>query len=166
MDFYEITVNGVTWEISDRTFMAEGADAFAYTSFTYSDLVLLIIPHKRQYKYDWLSFLDLIYGDSDYEDQYVLVVPLLEHISEPDWYDLLWQNLDREKTRDGYKKLKELKSEYPDDPSLQYWIDKLISFLDKYPKYLSSSYSFDLHSGNVMAYNGEPIIYDPFVGKR
>lgn len=165
IDFYEITVNGITWEVSDYTLAGEGADARAYTSRVYDDVILLIFNKRKTYKYDWLDFLDLILGESEYEDMTVLVLPLLDHVSDdPKWFDNLWERFHRKNIKQAYPELVSYaKSDI--DPQTKYWAEKLISFLDKYPKYKNGKYSFDIQSNNILSRNGEVILYDPIHGK-
>lgn len=165
IDFYEITLNGITWEVSDLTLAGEGADSRAYISRTYDDIILLIFNKRKTYKYDWLDFLDLILGESEYEDNTVLVLPMLRHVEkDPKWLDNLWDKFHRSNIKQAYPELVEY-SKSDIDPQTKYWTDKLIEFLDRYPKYKNGRYSFDIQSNNIMSRGSEILLTDPIHGQ-
>lgn len=167
----EITVNGNVWEIELNKFIGKGIDALAYTSDDYPNLVLIIFSKKRGYKYDWYKHIDLIYGESEWDGNYVLILPLMEHITPPRWYTTMGYMIHRKNmVNASYIIDQYLDGMYDDldpdedDVNIHKWMKIFRRFLDIHPKYEQPPHCFDLNNTNIMSRNGEYIITDPLFG--
>lgn len=189
-----IEVDGRIWSFNPYRADWEGSDAKVYTSDDYPDVVLMIFRDYKTYKYDWYKYLDLILGQSKFEDNYVLVLPFMEHVSPlPEWYkhlDIITYDGINEAAAEAISvRYEDVPLRYAYDPysdkgadrgvetlewierygtvsgDLAYWIDKLLEFVSIHPQYNSDDYTFDLSSGNIMSYRGRDIITDPILGR-
>lgn len=164
-----INVDGQIWRVNDDKIIGSGVDTTAYVCDEYPQFVLLIFPYIYQYKYDWYKHLSLIYGESQWKRNHVLILPRMESIrGYPRWYSKLDSIVER-RVLDGYNRLVSVRNseEYEKlHPLTRFWAEELIDFLDRYPKWKSNDMLFDLHSGNIMQYGSTTVITDPIAKNR
>lgn len=166
-----INVDGSIWRVKNDFMLGSGVDASAYMSPDYPDLVLLIFPYKYQYKYDWFRHMNLIYGESTWNKSHVLILPKMKKTSPARWYSELAGTLNGDSVENRYPEMIEIidgieNGSIKEDKEYEFWIKEFVLFLNRYPKYKSDSIWFDLHSGNIMNFNGRDIIIDPIWIRR
>lgn len=161
-----LTVDGKIWEINHKTLADFGQDAHVFTSPSYPDLVLMIFSIRASYKYDWLKFLDLIYGESTYQTYHILILPKMVNVSNPEWYYALIDEIHGMPISYSVELLETLiyKAGRDNDKPLKYWAETLLEFVHTHPKYEHGKYLFDLQPSNIMMFKGEYVIIDPIYG--
>lgn len=187
----KIVVDGKTWIIDISNHFTQGSDARIYISSDHPQLVLMLFDKSKTYKYDWYKYINLIYGESTYRNNYVLVLPLLSKAAPvPEWYKALallsqWGvhenmysilGLDEDieipplfrfstnfRESDTTDLLRWVYDNSNPSSEMQYWLYQITDFMDKYPQYKTGRYRFDFSVYNIMMDGNRYIITDPII---
>lgn len=149
----------------------------------------MIFNKGYQYKYDWLNYIKLVYGQSEWKNNYVLVLPLLKEAGEPpEWYKTLdfmcMYGIDpylrdplninipipeefkfetKKPLTTAVKMLGWLLENVRLSPNLDLWASTLYDFFNTFPQYNSDKYQFDFNKYNIMKDGRRYIITDPII---
>lgn len=182
----EIRVKDTIWKIGLENRSSFDKDADVYHSDDYPDLVLIIFDRSKGYKYDWYKHIDLIRGESTYENSYVLILEKLIELHDiPRWYkaldDISSIGLYHQILRPyidviELETIKNMGADYGNiervveiyeyvlsnakkiDMDMKYWIEQLLSFFERYGH---TNREMDLSSHNIMTDGSRYILTDP-----